>query len=122
MSRRALFASLVFAAVATAQGRESAKFTVDGEVTCTALDPKDYGSLLGFAHGGLTVFPVTWEKVIQLFPFNGHRKAVTGGAFTPDGDMAVTSSMDGTLRCKDRGLCKCSRRERQEGPASRRRR
>ena len=106
MSRRALFVSLVLTAVAAGQGPELAKFTVDGEITCTALDPKDYGSLLGFSNGALTVFPVTWEKVIQMLPFPGHRKAVTAGVFTPDGELAVTASMDGTVKVWDAATCK----------------
>jgi WD40 repeat protein len=106
MSRRALLLSLVLSTAAAGQGPEIGKFSVDGEITCTALDPKDYGSLLGFANGALTVFPVTWERVIQLLPFPAHKKAVTAGAFSPDGDLAVTSSLDGTVKVWDAETCK----------------
>ncbi|HVK10029.1 MAG TPA: WD40 repeat domain-containing protein [Gemmataceae bacterium] len=117
MSRRALFLTLLLTSAAAAQGQEIGKFTVDGEVTCTALDAKDYGSLLGFANGALTVFPTKWEKVIQLLPFPAHKKGITGGAFTPEGDFAVTASLDGTLKVWDAETCKKYVLDKNEGQA-----
>lgn len=98
MSVRALLSLLALAAVAVGQGREVAKFTVDKEVICTALDPNDKNALLGFINGQICVFPTSGDKALTLYTFAAHRKAVTAGAFLPNGQEFVTGSLDGTLK------------------------
>jgi WD40 repeat protein len=98
MSTRAFLSVLVFAAVAVGQRREVAKFTLDKEVTCTALEPTDRNALLGFVNGQILVFPTSGDKALTLYTFGGHRKAVTAGAFLPDGQEFVTGSLDGTVK------------------------
>jgi WD40 repeat protein len=98
MHRRALFAALFFAAVAAGQGQETNKFTLDGEVTSTALDPTDKHSFIGFADGGIMVFPILDKMAQQLLPFPGHKKPVTAGGFLPDGKLVASAGLDGAVR------------------------
>jgi WD40 repeat protein len=98
MSIRAHFVVLALTATAAGQGRELAMFTVDKEVTASALDPNDKSALLGFANGWLVVFPTSSDKALTLHAFTAHPKAITAGGFLPDGSLLATASLDGTVK------------------------
>src|SRR5262245_61147156 len=98
MSIRVSFFALALASAAAGQGREQAMFTVDKEVTATALDPKDQSALLGFTNGWLVVFPTSSDKALTLHAFTAHPKAITAGGFLPDGSLLATASLDGTIK------------------------
>jgi WD40 repeat protein len=98
MSIRAFFFVLALASATAGQGREQAMFTVDKEVTATALDPNDKSALLGFANGWLSVFPTSSDKALTLHAFTAHPKAITAGGFLPDGSLLATASLDGTVK------------------------
>lgn len=106
MSARSLFIVLAVAATAAGQGRETHKFTVEGELTAHGLDPTDKNAGLGFVNGGFTVFPTTWEKALSMHPFTAHGKAVTAIAFLPDGKQVATASLDGTVKVWDVAACR----------------
>jgi WD40 repeat protein len=98
MYRHCLLAVLLMVAVAAGQGRETDHFSLDGEITSIALDPNDKHSFVGFAEGGILVFPVREGRTQQFFYFLGHRKTVTAGGFLPDGKLVASASLDGSIK------------------------
>jgi WD40 repeat protein len=105
MRRYCLLAALLMAAATAGQGRETDHFTLDGEITSTALDPTDKHSFLGFADGGIIAFPILEKGTQQLISFPGHRKAVTAGGFLPDGKLVASASLDGSVKVWDVSDC-----------------
>jgi WD40 repeat protein len=103
---RALFVAVLMTAPSLGQLREVEKFTLDTEITCTALDPTDANAVVGFVDGGMVVYTSHLEKGLQLFNFGGHRKTVTAAAFLPDGKQVITASLDGTVKVWDVAACR----------------
>jgi WD40 repeat protein len=80
-----------------ASGEEVATLSSGTKVTAVAFSPE--GRLLeGDASGELAVWSIG-DRARRGLP--GHAKAVTGAALTPDGKLAITSSLDGTVRITD---------------------
>lgn len=106
MKRLAVFVALLPTAVVFGQGKETHYFTIDGELTSTALDPNDVSAMVGFSTGGISVFGTLSDKAIQIHPFPGHAKAVTAAAFLPGGQQLATASLDGSIRIWDVPPCR----------------
>jgi WD40 repeat protein len=104
--RSAFLLSLLFAAIAFGQGKETHYFTIEGELTCQALDPTDTSAMIGYSTGGICVFGTVFDKAIQAHPFGGHTKAVTAAGFLPDGKTLATGSLDGSIKLWDVPTCR----------------
>lgn len=106
MCCRALLLTLLITIPVFSQGRETHTFTIDGELTCTALDPTDTSSMIGYSTGGICVFGTVFDKAIQFHSFGAHLKAVTAAGFLPDGKTLATASLDGSIKFWDVLACR----------------
>ncbi len=92
---------LTTASLSFAQSRERGHFSLQGvPATCMAIDPKPKSVLIAFSDGGICVFPAD-QRIVNVFTYPIHKKAITGACFMPDGKAFVTCSTDGMLRIWD---------------------
>jgi len=95
---RVILTFLLVAAAASGQTRERGKFSIQGEAAVLmAVDPQTKFVLIGFGAGSVCVFPAE-QRLVNLYTYSIHKKAVTGAGFLPDGKKFVTCSTEGTLR------------------------
>ena len=101
MFTRVVLSFLLAGAVAYGQTRERGKFSIQGEAAMLmAVDPQTKFVLIGFSAGSVCVFPAD-QRIVNLYTFSIHKKAVTGAGFLPDAKKFVTCSLEGTLRLWD---------------------
>ena len=92
---------MLFAAIAHGQTRERGKFSLQGEpATLMGIDLPAKNMLIAFGGGSICVFSAE-QRIVSLYTFSIHKKAVTGAGFLPDGKKFITCSLDGTLRLWD---------------------
>ena len=115
---------LTTASLSFAQSRERGHFSLQGvPATCMAIDPKPKSVLIAFSDGGICVFPAD-QRIVNVFTYPIHKKAITGACFMPDGKAFVTCSTDGMLRIWDTAAAikRHKKRNRPMATRSRRRR
>ena len=101
MFSRTVLTFLLVAAIAGGQTRERGKFSLQGEpATLVGIDVPGKNMLIAFGGGTICVFSAE-QKIVSLYTFSIHKKAVTGAGFLPDGKKFITCSLDGTLRLWD---------------------
>jgi len=98
-----LLIALLFAATAAGQtkNRERGRFSVQGAApVLMAVDGTGKFVLGAFDSGQALVWPID-QKNVYLHGFAAGKKAVTGGAFLPDGKTFLLSGADGTVKFFD---------------------
>src|SRR5262245_4443494 len=100
MFPRTLLLALLTTPLAFSQDltRERGRFSLQGDTaSVVGLDPKVQYALIAFNGGTICIFPAD-QRVVSLFTFPIHKKAITAALFTPDGKSFITTSLDGTLK------------------------
>jgi WD40 repeat protein len=101
MYTRILLVSLLTSSLNFAQqppSRERGRFSLSGDTASVmAIDPQVKYALIAFSAGNVCVFPAD-QRIVSLYAYKIHTKAITAALFMPDSKSFLTTSMDGTLK------------------------